>query len=103
MFLSRKEKLIHTLRATHRQPVTHMQIQSRKEYKQEKTAKGRARQEVNYSVAKLKSSGLFDARQKNGRVKVRRIADLTPQERSEMGIPLLTAIRPSINANAHRF
>jgi hypothetical protein len=60
-----------------------MQIYGRKQFKKEKTAKGRARQEINYSIAKLRSSGLFDANQKNGRVKVRRIADMTDAEKAE--------------------
>lgn len=63
-----------------------MQLHSRKQFKKEKTAKGRARQIVNYSIAKLRSSGLFDTNQKNGRVKVRRIADMADEEKAQFGV-----------------
>lgn len=39
-----------------------------------------------YSVAKLKSSGLWDSKQNKTKLMVRRISDLSPEERREMGL-----------------
>lgn len=39
-----------------------------------------------YSVAKLKSSGLWDHKQNKTKLTVRRISDLSPEERREMGL-----------------
>lgn len=39
-----------------------------------------------YSVAKLKSSGLWDSKQNKTKLTVRRISDLSPEERREMGL-----------------
>ena len=44
------------------------------------------RKESAYSVAKLKASGLWDHKQNKTKLTVRRISDLSPEERKEMGL-----------------
>jgi len=47
----------------------------------------RFRQARAYFDVKLKSQGLLDSRQKKSTLTVRRISDLTEQERAEIGLP----------------
>jgi hypothetical protein len=62
-----------------------MQTKSRKSFKKARTAKGHARQSNAYDIAKLKSQGLYDPSKKS-RLCVRRISEMTPQEKAEFGV-----------------
>lgn len=44
------------------------------------------RKEGAYCVAKLRSQGLWDSKQNKNTLTVRRISDLSPEERKEMGL-----------------
>jgi len=46
----------------------------------------RLKQEGAYCVAKLKSQGLWDERKRGSTLKVKRISDMTEEERKEYGV-----------------